>query len=217
MCGPLAAASAAMMAGSVLANKMGADAQTGARNQVLSESRQRQQQFQQQATDKFNTTLPLAGRENVDKNAGVAAGERSAKDQSLMSSIGAAAPVAAASAPKDVGSAYGSAIRDSGQRGIVQANANSKVGGVHDANLKTGIDLTRAGEWQNIFSNNMAHDAALVPGELNNANYAGGTMRGIGQILGAGGQMAGMAGLTGGGPSWGSLFGGGAPGSGWIA
>lgn len=199
----------AMMAGSVLANKMGADAQSSARNGVLNAANAAQQGFQQQATDKFNATLPLASRENADKNAGAAADVRAANDQALLGSIGAPAPAANASGPKDVGSVYSSAFRDSTKRGTIQSIANSKVGGVADANQKLGIDLTRAGEWQKIFADNMAHSAALVPGELNNANYAGGTERGIGGILGAGGQALGTAGLMGQGPTWGGLFGSG--------
>ena len=82
----------AMMAGSVLANKMGADAQSSARNGVLNAANAAQQGFQQQATDKFNATLPLASRENADKNAGAAADVRAANDQALLGSIGAPAP-----------------------------------------------------------------------------------------------------------------------------
>lgn len=215
MCNPMMAAAGAMMAGSVLANSMGANAQAGARAGVMNRANQDQQQYQQQATDKFNATLPLASRENADKNAASAADLRSSRDKALIDSISMAPPVAGISAPADIGALFDSTMRDSGQRGIIQSNANAKVGGVADANQKLGIDLNKAGEWQRIFANNMVHNAALIPGELENANYAGSTERGIGSLLGAGGQAMGMAGMSAApgstGSSWGSLFSTGAP------
>ena len=98
-------------------------------------------------------------------------------------------------------------------RGKQQAKANAAVNGVGDQTAKMGIELGRAGQWQNIFGGNMRNSAALLPGELQAANSAGSTERGIGQVLGAAGQALGGAGMAGGGPSWGSLFGSGTGGS----
>ena len=216
MCYPMSAGSAALMGAGLVSNMMGANSQASARAGVMNNALAEQQKYQQQATDKFNATLPLASREAADKNAGDAAGVRLGRDQALMSSMGAAAPVSGASGPADVGALFDSSMRDSAARGGIQANANAKVGGIADASQKLGIDLQKAGEWQKIFSNNITHSAALVPGELENANYAGSTARGLGGILSAGGQALGTAKLAGAnagglGSSWGSLFSTGAP------
>jgi len=80
---------------------------------------------------------------------------------------------------------------------------------VGDQTAKLGIELGRAGQWQNIFGGNARNSAALLPGELQAANGAGSTERGIGQILGVAGQGLGGAGMLNSAPTWGDMFGGG--------
>jgi hypothetical protein len=152
MCGPLAAAAGAAMAGSVLANKMGADQQAGARSNVLNQANADRMGYMQQATDKFNQTLPLASREAQDAAGKTAAGNRLASDTATLDANGnVIPPPSTQTVPGDVSSAFANAARDSRQRGLIQANANANVGGYADANKVLGINLEKAGEWQKIF------------------------------------------------------------------
>lgn len=219
MCGPMLVAGAALTAASVAAQASAASAQQGARNGVLSSAQATQNQIMQQASDKFNQTLPLAGIDAQNGAATTAAGVRDARDNTLLDTSGGNNLVAPSTVttglPSDVKAAMGSAARDSLARGKNAALASSIVGGVADANQGLAINLNKAAQWQQIFGGNAKANAGLVPGALDNANYSGAALRGIGSVLGAAGSAVGSAGLSGaggaGGGSWSSLFSNGGP------
>lgn len=212
MCGPLAAAGAAASAAGVLMNMAGANAQQGARTAANAQEQRRQQQYQQDSSNLFNTTLSKADAPTQIAAQGEAADVRASKDAATLDANRGVYGTGGAALDGESKSSIARALSSALTRGKQQAKANAAVNGVGDQTAKMGIELGRAGQWQNIFGGNMRQSAALLPGELENANGSGSTERGIGQVLGAAGQALGTAGMAGGGPSWGSMFGGGAPG-----
>lgn len=199
-----------MTAASVAANKMGADAQESARSGANMAEQQRQQQFRKRSGDMFDVTLDKASAPKQIADQAAAADVRAKKDETTLEANRGVYGTAGASLDGESKSSIARALSGALTRGKQQAKANAAVNGVGDQTAKMGIELGRAGQWQNIFSNNARYSASLLPGELQAANAAGSTERGIGQILGAGGQALGVAGLSGAGPTWGSMFGGGA-------
>ena len=213
MCGPLAAAGGLASLAGVAANMMGANAQESARSAATTAEQRRQEQFQKQSGDLFNGTVTKADSGTQIKAQGDAAAVREKKDAATMDANRGVYGTAGASLDGESKSSIARALSGALTRGKQQAKANAAVNGVGDQTAKMGIELGRAGQWQNIFGGNMRNSAALLPGELQAANSAGSTERGIGQVLGAAGQALGGAGMAGGGPSWGSLFGSGTGGS----
>lgn len=199
----------AMTAASVGANQMGASAQEGARSSANMAEQQRQQQFRKQSGDLFDVTLDKARAPTQIAEQGAMADARTKKDEATLESNRGVYGTAGASLDGESKSSIARALSGALTRGKQQAKANAAVNGVGDQTAKMGIELGRAGQWQNIFSNNARYSSALLPGELQAANAAGSTERGVGQILGAGAQAMGAAGMAGGGPTWGSMFGGG--------
>lgn len=187
---------------------MGSNEQTGARDAVLRAEQQRQRQFQEQSQSLFDTTLPKAGMVQHQNDVTAAADTRLKADSGLLEKGDGVSTAAIGHAPQEVGSSYARAARGALDRGKNQAKRNAAVGGYKDASTKLGTDLGRASQWQNIFGTNAVASSGLVGGELENANYAGGGTRGIGQLLGAGGQVAGMYGMTDKAPTWPDVFGG---------
>ena len=210
MCDPLSISAAAVTGGSVIANMMGANQQSAARDAAIAGENQRQQQFQQQSTDMFNKTLPLASRPTQEATAATSAANRTATtDGALDSSFSQGGPAQNIGTSDEGKSQIARSIGMALTRGKQQAARAAAVTGVGDATSKVGVDLGRASQWQNIFANNAQHSANILPLELEDANRAGNGMRTIGAIGGALGSGLGMAGIMGKGPSWGDLFGGG--------
>lgn len=198
-----------MSAASIGANMMGDSEQKGAREAAIGAEGVRQQQIREKSRSLFDTTLPAASAPaQIEANATNAA-VRSGKDTAMLDANPGVYGTAGASLDGESKSMIARSLKGALNRGKQQAKLNADVNGVGDTTSKLGVTLGRAGQWQNIFGTNARASAALLPGELETANSAGGTMRGVGQILGAGGQAMGTAALMGGGPSWNSLFDGG--------
>lgn len=213
MCEPAMIAAGVMSAASVGANMMGNSEQTSARDGMIAAEGRRQQDFRQRSRGLFDTTLPEASAPAQIEAQGRASTARAAKDSATLDANPGVYGTAGASLDGESKSSIARSLKGALTRGKQQAKLNADVNGVGDARSKLGVDLGRAGQWQNIFSNNARYSANLLPGELEAANREGSMERGIGQILSAGGQAVGTAGLMGGGPSWGELFSaGGAPG-----
>jgi hypothetical protein len=217
MCEPMMIGAGLMSAASIGANMLGDQEQQGARGAAIGAENVRQQGFRNQGSELFDSTLPLAGAPAQTAANAENAGKRSAKDGAMLEANPGVYGTAGASLDGESKSSIARALSGALSRGKQQAKLNADVNGVGDTTSKLGVTLGRAGQWQNIFGNNARSSAALLPGELETANRAGGTMRGIGEILGAGGQAMGTAGLMGGGPSWDSLFSAGGPVSSTVA
>lgn len=206
-----------MSAASIGANMLGDQEQQGARGAAIGSENVRQQGFRDQSGNLFNATLPQAGAPaQIAANASHSA-DRTAKDSATLDANPGVYGTAGASLDGESKSSIARSLSNALTRGKQQAKANADVNGVGDTTSRLGVTLGRAGQWQNIFGNNARASAALLPGELETANRAGGTMRGIGQVAGAAGQAMGTASLMGGGPSWDSLFSAGGPVSSTVA
>lgn len=208
MCNPMMAAGGVASAGSALMNMMGAQAQQGARTSANAQEQRRQQQMQQDSGNLFNVTLSKAEAPTQIAAQGAAADARSAKDAATLDANRGVYGTGGAALDGESKSSIARALSSALTRGKQQAKANAAVNGVGDQTAKMGIELGRAGQWQNIFGGNMRQSAALLPGELEAANGAGSTERGIGQVLGAVGQGMGGAGMLSSAPSWSDMFGG---------
>ena len=208
MCNPMMAAGGVASAGSALMNMMGAQAQESARNAATVQEQRRQRQMQQDSGNLFNTTLSKADAPTQIAAQGEAADARWSKDAATLDANRGVYGTGGAALDGESKSSIARALSSALTRGKQQAKANAAVNGVGDQTAKMGIELGRAGQWQNIFGSNMRQSAALLPGELENANGAGSTERGIGQVLGAVGQGMGGAGMLSSAPSWGEMFGG---------
>ncbi len=211
MCDPLSMGALAMTAASVGANQMGANAQSSARSAATGAEQQRQQQFRKESGDLFDVTLSKANAPTQIAEQAAMAEYRSNKDAGTLDANRGIYGTAGASLDGESKSSIARALSGALTRGKQQAKANAAVNGVGDQTAKMGIELGRAGQWQNIFSNNARYSAALLPGELEAANSAGSTERGIGQILGVGAQAMGGAGMLKGAPTWGDMFGSSTP------
>lgn len=207
MCDPFSVGAAALSAAGIGANMLGAGEQQSARDSAMAAEGLRQQGIQQKSTDLFNVTLDKATAPKQMQAQTDAAKVRTGKDVATLEANSGVYGTAGASLDSESKSSIARALRGALDRGKQQAKLNGDVNGVGDATARLGVDLNRAGQWQSIFGGNARSSAALLPLELEEANRAGSTMRGIGQILGAGGQALGTAGVMGGGPSWGELFG----------
>lgn len=210
MCEPLTIASLALSAGSVAAGMMGSSEQQAAREKAINNEATISQGYENQANNLFQNTLSKAQKPTYDKNVTEEAGRRTAADGSLINNAGDYTPVTG-SAPQEVGQTIARAGQNAIARGKQQAKLNADVGATGTVNQKLGIDLGRDGEWQNIFGGNIRRSAALLPGELADANKAGSGWRGISSIMSAGAGAAGSVGGAGGGPTWGSVFGSSTP------
>lgn len=208
MCNPMMAAGGVASAGSALMNMMGAQAQEGARNAATVQEQRRQRQMQQDSGNLFNVTLSKAEAPTQIAAQGEAADVRASKDAATLDANRGVYGTGGAALDGESKSSIARALSSALTRGKQQAKANAAVNGVGDQTAKMGIELGRAGQWQNIFGGNMRQSAALLPGELENANGAGSTERGIGQVLGAVGQGMGGAGMLSSAPSWSDMFGG---------
>lgn len=211
MCDPLSMGGLAMTAASVGANQMGASAQEGARNSANMAEQQRQQQFRKQSGDLFDVTLDKARAPTQIAEQAAMADYRANKDAATLDANRGVYGTAGASLDGESKSAIARSLSGALTRGKQQAKANAAVNGVGDQTAKMGIELGRAGQWQNIFGGNARNSAALLSGELQAANGAGSTERGIGQLLGVAGQGMGSAGMLTGAPTWGDMFGGSTP------
>jgi hypothetical protein len=210
MCEPLTIASLALSGGSVLAGMMGNSEQQAAREKAINNEATISQGYENQANNLFQNTLSKAQKPTYDKNVTAEAAKRTAEDGSLIDGAGNYTPVAG-SAPQEVGQTIARAGQNAISRGKQQAKLNADVGATGTVNQKLGIDLGRDGEWQNIFGGNIRRSAALLPGELADANRAGAGWRGIGSIMSAGAGAAGAVGGAAGAPTWGSVFGSSTP------
>lgn len=211
MCGPLAAAGGLASAASVGMNMIGAQAQEGARASANAAEQQRQQQFRKQSGDLFDVTLDKARAPTQIAEQAAMADYRANKDAATLDANRGVYGTAGASLDGESKSAIARSLSSALTRGKQQAKANAAVNGVGDQTAKMGIELGRAGQWQNIFGGNARNSAALLPGELQAANTAGSTERGIGQLLGVGGQAMGSAGMLPNALTWGDMFGSSTP------
>lgn len=198
-----------MSAASVAANKMGADAQEAARSSANTAEMQRQQRHQKESGDLFNVTLDKVRAPTQIAEQAAMADYRTNKDAATLDANRGVYGTGGAALDGESKSSIARALSSALTRGKQQAKANAAVNGVGDQTAKMGIELGRAGQWQNIFGSNMRNSAALLPGELQAANGAGSTERGIGQLLGVAGQGLGGAGMQNNAPTWGDMFGGG--------
>lgn len=210
MCEPLTIASLALSAGSVAAGMMGNSEQQSAREKAINNEATISRGYEGQANNLFQTSLSKAQKPTYDKNVTEEATKRTAADGSLIDGAGNFTPVTG-SAPQEVGQTIARAGQNAIAQGKQQAKLNADVGATGTVNQKLGIDLGRDGEWQNIFGGNIRRSAALLPGELADANKAGSGWRGISSIMSAGAGAAGSVGGAGGGPTWGSVFGSSTP------
>lgn len=208
MCEPLTIAAAALAAGSVGANAIGASQRDAERSRVRQAEDQRQQQYQNQQTSQFNQTLNKVQKPATDQAVAQEADARTASDSALIDQGGNYVPVTG-SAPQEVGSSIARATREALNRAKGQARRNANFSAVQGVSQKNNIELGRDAQWQQIFGDNQRRSAALLPGEMEEANRAGSGWRTAGQIMSTAATAAGMAGLYGGGPSWGDLFGAG--------
>jgi hypothetical protein len=216
MCEPLTIASLALSGGSVLAGMAGNAQQQSARDSAINNETMRATGYENKANDLFQNTLSKVQKPVYDGNVTAEATKRTTEDSSLIDQAGNFSPVTG-SAPQEVGQTIARAGQKAIARGKQQAKLNADVGASGTVNQKLGIDLGRDGEQQGILGGNIRRSAALLPGELADANKAGSGWRGIGSIMSAG---AGAAGSMGGGadaPTWGSLFGKGGPVSNTVA
>lgn len=211
MCGPLAAAGGLASAASVGMNMLGAQAQEGARNSANMAEQQRQQQFRKQSGDLFDVTLDKARAPTQIAEQAAMADYRANKDAATLDANRGVYGTGGASLDGESRSAIARSLSGALTRGKQQAKANAAVNGVGDQTAKMGIELGRAGQWQNIFGGNARNSAALLPGELQAANAAGSTERGIGQLLGVAGQGLGGSGMLTDAPTWGDMFGSSTP------
>jgi hypothetical protein len=210
MCEPLTIASLALSGGSVLAGMAGNAEQQAARDKAISGEATRSQIYEGQANDRFQQSLSKAQKPTYDKNVTEEAAKRTAADGSLIDAAGNFTPVTG-SGPQEVGQTIARAGQNAISRGKQQAKLNADVGATSTVNQKLGIDLGRDGEWQNIFGGNIRRSAALLPGELADANKAGSGWRGVSSIMSAGAGAAGSVGGAAGAPTWGSVFGSSTP------
>lgn len=206
MCEPLTIASLALSGGSVLAGMAGNNERESARDATIRNETARSGRFENQSSNLFQQTLPKASKPVQDQKVADEAGVRTAQDVAMLDGQGNFKP-ATGSAPVEVGQSIARAGQAAITRGKQQAKLNADVSATAGVNQKTGIDIARDGQWQNIFGGNIRRSAALLPLELQEANQAGSGMRGVGQILSAGAGAAGSAGMAAGAPTWGSLFG----------
>ena len=211
MCDPLSMGGLAMTAASVGANQMGANAQSSARAAATSAEQQRQQQFRKQSGDLFDVTLDKARAPTQSAEQAAMADARTKKDEATLDANRGVYGTAGASLDGESRSAIARSLSGALTRGKQQAKANAAVNGVGDQTARMGIELGRAGQWQNIFGGNARNSAALLPGELQAANGAGSTEWGIGQLLGVGGQAMGAAGMLPNALTWGDMFGSSTP------
>lgn len=212
MCEPMSVMSAAMMAASVVANKVGADAQQSARSSANAAEMARQQDIRKQSGDLFDVTLDKARAPTQIAEQAAMADARNKKDSATLDANRGVYGTGNASLDGESKSAIARSLSSALTRGKQQARANANVNGFGDQTAKMGIELGRAGQWQNIFAGDGRASSSLLQGELEEANGAGAGARGAGQLLGVGSQAAGAYGMTGKAPTWGDMFGGGKPG-----
>ena len=206
MCEPLTIASLALSGGSVLAGMAGNAQQQEARDKAINNEATISRGYEDGANNLFQKTLAKVEKPTYDSNVTAEAGKRTAADGALIDSAGNFTP-ATGSAPQEVGQTIARAGQNAIARGKQQAKLNADVGASGTVNQKLGIDLGRDGEWQNIFGGNIRRSAALLPGELADANKAGSGWRGISGIMSAGAGATGAIGGAGDAPTWGSVFG----------
>ena len=210
MCEPLTIATLALSAGSVMAGMAGASEQQSARDKAINNEATISRGYENQSNDLFQKTLAKAQKPVYDGNVTAEAAKRTAADGSLINGAGDYTPVTG-SGPQEVGQTIARAGQNAISRGKQQAKLNADVGSTGTVNQKLGIDLGRDGEWQNIFGGNIRRSAALLPGELADANKAGSGWRGASSIMSAGAGATGAIGGASGGPTWGSMFGSSTP------
>jgi hypothetical protein len=210
MCEPLTIASLALSGGSVLAGMAGNAEQQSARDNAIGSEARRAATYEGQANDLFQGTLAKVQKPVYDGNVTAEATKRTAEDSSLIDKAGNFTPITG-SAPQEVGQTIARAGQKAIALGKQQAKLNADVGASGTVNQKLGIDLGRDGEQQGILGGNIRRSAALLPGELSDANKAGAGWRGASAIMSAAGGAAGSMGGAAGAPSWGSVFGSNTP------
>lgn len=206
MCEPLTIASLALAGGSVAANMIGEKQRDDAKGAAITAEIGRENQIEGQSRDLFGKTIEKVKKPTVDGQVTAEAAQRTADDSSLIDSHGNYIPPTGV-APTEVGKSIARAGTQALAEGKARAARAAKVSAVGGVNQKLGIDVGRDGAWQGIFGNNIQRSAGVLPLELDQANRAGSTARGIGQILSAGSTAMGAAGMAKGAPGWGDLFG----------
>lgn len=203
MCEPISMTTAALLGGSallgggsVIANMMGEGERNAARDNVIGTEAKRSAGYEGQASNLFQKTLTKADKVKTDADVKAEADKRTAEDSALIDSAGNFTPPTG-SAPTEVGQAIARAGQAAVARGKNQARLNANVSAVGGVQQKQGIDIGRDAAWQNIYGTRIRNSASLLPLELEEANRAGSTARGIGQLLSAGSAVAGSAGMSG--------------------
>lgn len=205
MCDPLTIGALALSGGSVAANMIGQNEQQSARDRAMMDESGRVAGYEGQSSALFGKTLGRVDKTRTDAEVKAEADKRTADDSALIDSAGNYMPPTG-SAPKEVGEQIARAGQTAIARGKNQARLNANVSAIGGVHQKQGIDIGRDAQWQGIFGNNIKRSAGILPLELEEANRAGSTARGIGQLLSAGASVAGAAGMAGGGGSWGDMF-----------
>lgn len=211
MCDPVSMliGSAAMSAGSIFANQAGEAERNSARDGAVAGEARRAAGIESQASNLFQKTLGTVDKTKTDAEVKAEADKRTAEDSALIDSAGNFTPPTG-SAPTEVGQAIARAGQAAVDRGKHQARLNANVSAVGGVRQKQGIEIGRDGAWQDIFGKRLQRSAGILPLELEEANRAGSTARGIGSLLSAGASVAGAAGMSGGAGGWSNPFSGGA-------
>lgn len=209
MCDPVSAGlmalSGALSAGSMFANQKGAEEQASARDGVIGAEAGRTRGTEAEANNLFNQTLNKVTPATTEAQVKAEADKRTAEDSALIDQGGNFTPPTG-SAPKEVGEQIARAGAAAIDRAKGQARLNANVSAVGGVRQKQGIDIGRDAAWQDIFAKRIRNSGSILPLELEEANRAGSTARGIGSLLSAGASVAGMAGMSGAGESIGGMF-----------
>lgn len=180
----------ALMAGGTLAKGIGNSKTRGARGRRLDDHSNAQAALQAEAQAAFDQLLPKFTRDSVDRDvAGKKASRTTKLQRGLDGDVGIKIPLPG-SAPASVAGEFSATNDRATDRSMDFARRLAELGAYRDSGFDRNIELNRGRQDIGRIANFASGQSRLLPFQLNEANQAGSTWAGFGDLLDQAGQMA---------------------------